>query len=203
MEEFEDRLAHQYGEILGVGKIEWVDRHLARRWYREIWLPFFAGVRLEAENRVGPSVMPFADPQVSAAALEATPYIGSHGDFEAEMIRRLDARIAALPSSYGPGFSKTPWHRKMRDFAMAMVPIRARLARNNAKLVPKSRRCNLIPPRFRERFKAPLDHLKSLGLPIDVDFLLTEEVARDRTLYIAEHLYRQSETPEQVEKQEN
>lgn len=187
---FQDRLAARYGRLLGIGKLAWIDRHLARRWYRDIWLPWFAGPRLEAENRVGPSFMPFADVEVSAEALAATRFIGAHGDFEAAMIRTLDDRIAALPSSYGPGFGPTQRHRKLRDFAMSLVPIWARLARNRARSRILSRSEAGIPVRYQERFAGPLGFLRSLDLPIDVDYLLRDSVSRDRTLYIAEYLYR-------------
>ena len=187
---FEHRMATKYGSILGVGRLKWADRYLARRWYREVWLPDFAGARLAAESGVAPSIMPFAEPAISAAALAATPYIGPHGEFEAEMIRRLDARIAALPSSYGPGFSKTPLHRKLRDFAMSMAPVSSRLVRNRVKHLLRPRRPAGIPERFRGRLTPPIGHLKSLDLPVDIDFLLADPVSRDRTLYVAEYLYR-------------
>ncbi len=187
---FESRMACKYGEILDLGTLEWVDRHVARRWYREVWLPYFGGVRLAAENRVAPSMMPFAEPTVSEAALAATPFIGPRGEFEAEIIRRLDARIAALPSSYGYGFSSIPRHRKLRDLVASLVPISARLARNRLKASLSSRPAAGLPARFRERFSAQIENLKEMGLPIDIEYLLKEPVSRDRTLYIAEYLYR-------------
>lgn len=189
---FERRMAERYGEILGLGKIDRMNRHIARRWYREVWLSSYGGVRLAAENRVGLSLMPFADREVSAVALGATPYIGAHGEFEAEMIRRLDAKIAALPSSYGPGFSKAPFHRRLRDFAMSLIPIGARLARHRAKELTRRGRetTGTIPPQFHGRFAPVLAHLRAMVPPVDLDFLLRDPVARDRALYIAEYLYR-------------
>ena len=110
---FEDRLSLKYGKLVGIDRLERVDRHLARRCYRDIWLPYFAGPRLSAENRIGPALMPFAQGTVSAAALAATPFIGSHGEFEAALIRHMDQRIAAVPSSYGPGFARYPLSRRL------------------------------------------------------------------------------------------
>ncbi len=189
---FEDRLASKYGELLGLGKLRRLDRHLARRWYRDIWLPYFAGPRLSAENRVGPSLMPFADGRVSAAALAATPFIGAYGEFEAALLRRLDEKIAAVPSSYGPGFSRPPLKRRLRELAMALVPLQARLARH--RVLGRLRRAG---PRdgkeLCERFGEPLRLLKGMKLPLNIDFLLQDQVSRDRTLYMAEFLHRHRE----------
>ena len=106
------------------------------------------------------------------------------------MLRRLDANIAAIPSSYGPGFSKTPIHRKMRDLAISLVPVWARIERNRMINMLQLRQQPIIPTRFRERFKPQIDFLKSVELPIYIDSLFEDIVSRDRMLYISEYLYR-------------
>ncbi|MBN1461636.1 MAG: hypothetical protein JXA57_19060 [Armatimonadetes bacterium] len=186
---FEERLALKYGELLGLGKLARLDRHLARRWYREIWLPFFAGPRLSAENRVGPALMPFADGAVSSAALAATPFIGSHGEFEAALLRRVDEKSAALPSSYGPGFAPSPESQRLRDQALALVPLQVRLARHRMLRRP-SRDGSGDARTWRERLDGSLRFLEAMKLPLRIDFLLQDQVSRDRTLYIAEYLHR-------------
>ena len=189
---FEDRLASKYGELLGMGTLRRLDRRSARRWYRNVWLPCFAGPRLSAENRVSRSLMPFGDGRVSAAALAATPYIGAHGEFEAALIRRLDEKIAALPSSYGPGFSRGPLKRRLLELAMALVPLQARLAR--LRVLARLRRTGPDDiGRWRKRFREPLRSLNAMKLPLSIDFLLRDQVSRDRTLYMAEFLHRHRE----------
>lgn len=184
---FEKRLAQKYGDLLDLGKLDKFNRCLARRWYRDVWLPYFAGPRLSAENRVGPALMPFADGAVSGAALAATPFIGPHGELEAALIRRLNEKIAALPSTYGPGFSISPMKRRLCDMALALVPLKARLARH--RLRPRSGRSTDII-QCRERFSEPIRFLNEMKLPLNIDSLLRDQVSRDRTLYIAEFLYR-------------
>lgn len=186
---FEERLASKYGTLLGVGRLRRLDRGLARRWYRDIWLPFSAGPRLSAENRVGPALMPFAEGSVSAAALAATPFIGPHGDFEAAMIRRLNEKVASVPSSYGPGFGSSPWHRRMLEGITALVSVWARRARHRS-LRFRQRSTAETPGWWYERFEKPIGFLKVLKLPLDIDRLLEDQVSRDRTLYVAEFLYR-------------
>jgi len=190
-EHFESYFATRHGAVLGLSKLKWLDRHLARRWYRDIWLPHFAGARLAAERRVGRAMMPFADPAVSATALAATPFIGAHGELEAELLRRLDAGIAALPSSYGAGFGRIPRHRRLKDAVMALAPIAARLARNRLRQNWRGPRTSTLPAPSRERFQDALANLQAQAPSIDVGFLLGDCVSRDRTLYIAEFLFRQ------------
>jgi len=186
---FENRLAAKYGEILGEGKLVRLDRHMVRRWYRDVWLPYFAGPRLSAENRVGQALMPFADGGVSAAALEATPFIGAHGEFEAAMIRRLDEKIAALPSSYGPGFARSSSGRRFQDQIMALVPLSTRVLRNE--LLLRRRGGQSVEPRdLKIRSGTPLSFLKEMKLPLNIEYLVQDNRSQDRTLYMAEFLFR-------------
>lgn len=180
-------LSRKYGELLGVTTLKRVCRHLVRRHYREVWLPYFAGPRISAENRVGPAVMPFADARVSAAALMATPFLGSHGEFEGAMMRRLDERIARLPSSYGPGLAKTPLLKRTRDLVVSMVPMNTRLVRH--RILERSRSHDPAD-RWKRRFAEGLQFLDRVGLPLSIEHLLGNRVSRDRTLYIAEFLHR-------------
>lgn len=190
---FEDYLATKYGKLLGTNPLSQLDLELARRYYRDIWLPYHAGPRISAENQVCPSLMPFAEASVSAAALLATPFVGSHGEFEAAMIRRLDEEFARLPSIYGRGFDEAPVMQRLKDYAISRVPLSVRLARH--RLRNRFLRCRGHNDGWcwRERFNAPLRLLKSLRLPVDLDHLLRDPVARDRTLYVAEFLYRSRE----------
>jgi hypothetical protein len=186
---FVGRLSWKFNEILGSGQLRRVDRHWARRWYRNVWLPFFAGPRLSAENRVCLSYMPFADGEVSASALAATPFIGSHGEFEAEMIRRLESSVASLPSSYGHGFARSPLKRRAFDLGVSMVPLRARLLRHCAQF-KWSHRPKVANERWKASFASALSYLKEFVPAVNIDILMQEEMSRNRILYIAEFMYR-------------
>lgn len=186
---FADRLACKYGELLGIGKLMQFDKYLARRWYREIWLPYFAGARLSAENRVGVSLMPFADGRVSAAAFAATPFIGSYGEFESAMLQSIDKKIAAMPSSYGAGFGPSPMSRRLSDFTVSLIPLKARIARHKM-LMYTCRTRAILPEKWQGLFGEPIHFLKTMNLPLNIDLLLQDQVLRDRTLFIAEFLYR-------------
>jgi hypothetical protein len=186
---FLDQLSRKYSGVLNSGALKRFDRHMARRWYHEVWLPCFAGPRLSAENRVGLALMPFADGAVSAAAFAATPFIGAHGEFEASLIRRIDEKIASMPSTYGPGFAPSSTSRRLRDLALALVPLAVRRARHRLRTHPCSSLNNSI--RWRNRFGESLQFLKTMPLPLNLDFLLHDQVRRDRVLYVSEFLYRQ------------
>ncbi len=186
---FEKAMTRKYGDQLGEGPLKRMDRATARRWYREVWLPFFAGPRLSAENRVAPAVMPFADGTVSAAALAATPFIGPHGEFEATLIECINRRLARLPSSYhqGPDFLRRM--RCARDAVAASVPVSIRLARHRLVQRPQRPRTG-IESSWQDRFAGPLSLLKRLNLGLDIDLMLSFEEERARVLYVAEFLFR-------------
>lgn len=191
---FEDRMAVKYGKLLGRSRFNWIDRWTARQWYRDVWLRWFAGARFVAENKVGKSEMPFADTEVSEAALAATPFIGAHGEFEAAMIKRLDSKIAALPSTYGHNFARIPYHRKLRDQFVSLVPLILRIQRSKARKFWFRRNKGGIPQRFRERFKESVNYLKCLVPEVNINYLINcSKVSRDRALYIAEYQYRNRE----------
>ena len=114
----------------GSDRLKWFDRERARRYYRDIWLPYVAGPRISAENQLGQSLMPFADAAVSAAALRATPFVGSHGDFEAAMIRRLNRRPPGCRRPTAVGLGDVTAEATGR-FGVTLLPLRARLMRHH------------------------------------------------------------------------
>ena len=71
--------------------------------------------------------------------------------------------------------------------ALANVPLKARLTRY--RLRQRSGRSTDII-RWRERFSEPIRFLNEMKLPLNINALLRNQISRDRTLYIAEFLYR-------------
>ncbi len=185
---FQRRMAVKYGELMGTGTQKHIDRSLARRWYRNVWLPYFAGPRLSAENRVAPALMPFADGVVSAAALAATPFVGAHGQFEAALIARINKRLAEVPSSYGHSFAWSAKRHVLRDSAAASMPLWLRRVRHQVMARRAGKKSAGIPS-LNQRFAESLRLLRGLELPLDIEVLLRDQVTRDRTLYIAEFLH--------------
>ncbi|MBN2466218.1 hypothetical protein JXD38_11410 [candidate division WOR-3 bacterium] len=196
-----DRLGRKYARLMGVDCLGRIDRHLARRWYRDVWLPYSAGPRLSAENQLSFALMPFADWSVTGESLKATPYIGVGGEFEAAMIRTLDRRAAALTSYYGHSFDRMPLRTRLTDRVRSLVPLGIRQRLHTRKMmaaVSRQRpgRTPVLPPGVEEGLQV----LREMDLPVNWDVLLADDVNRDRCFYVAyflssfrEHLKSDSE----------
>jgi hypothetical protein len=165
------------------------DLHSARRWYRDVWLPFSAGPRLCAENQLAFALMPFADSIVSAESLGVTPHLGSGGSFQSAMIRTLDPEIAKVDSNYGHGLDRIPPMTRFRDSLISVFPLSIRCRYHMSRTLARARR-NTIPaaPQLRSVTEG-LELLRQLKLPIRWDVLMSRSFDRDRCYYIAHFLH--------------
>jgi hypothetical protein len=159
---------------------------VARRWYRDVWLPYSAGPKLSAENQTSFALMPFADRSVTHESLKATRHLGTGGAFEAAMIQRLDSGAAGVTSNYGHSFDHVPLRTRLSDGVKSRVPLGPRLRVHTKKVMSTAGRKhpdNTIepPPGVREGLRV----LKRINLPVNWDVLLSNDVNRDRCYYIA------------------
>lgn len=170
----------KYEKILGCKNL--FDRMWARRYYREIWLPYFAGVKHASESQLCHHLIPFAESSISSFALCATPRLGIAGRFEASMIQRLDPALSRVNSSYGYSFDDIPFSTYVRAWLKALIPLQTRnlIGRTHA-------RAQSYPPLSHEplEIQRSVRDLKQLELPISIEQLLRDRVHRDRVHYIS------------------
>jgi hypothetical protein len=181
-----ERLGRKYARLMEVDSLDRLDRHLARRWYRDVWLPYSAGPRLCAENQLSFALMPFADWSVTRESLKATPHIGVGGEFEAAMIRTLDRGAARVVSNYGHGFDRVPLRTRVSEEVKSRVPLGLKLRYHTRKVMSAvgpagPANTHEPPPGVEEGLRV----LKGVGLPVNWDVLLSNDVNRDRCYYIA------------------
>lgn len=86
---------------LGLRNSRWTTRRAIFRFYNELWIPSGPGIRAQVESKLVPSFSPFAEARVSRDAYSIVPHLGLFGRFEAEMIRRLNPRLAAVETVHG------------------------------------------------------------------------------------------------------
>jgi hypothetical protein len=73
--------------------------------------------------RFGPTGMPYLEPAVTEHASILPLHWKNHGDYEAELIRRADCRLAAYRSVYGHDFAApAPFPRRLLDYATYLRP---------------------------------------------------------------------------------
>jgi len=109
----------------GSGRLSRLDR---RRFYEEVWLADWHGLRNSVENQFAHYYSPFAHPPVMCASRSALGLLGSGGAFEAAMIRQLDREIAKIQSSYGYGFDRVPVGQRVRSQLWASLPTGLKLS---------------------------------------------------------------------------
>lgn len=115
-------IIRKLSERLGVDLARSVDQLTMRRYHGEIRLPDCEGTLANADNQLAFFMMPFAEPSVTTAAYEATPYIGIDGRFQAALMTRLDATVAAVDSHYGFPFTRQPWHHQVYAALRGYLP---------------------------------------------------------------------------------
>lgn len=184
---FMEKIQGKYARLTGVERWGHFDRRIARDIYRRVWIPYFGGVRLAAENRVSPALMPFGERGVTRSAMSCTEFIGMGGGLEAAMIKALDETVAGVTSGYGHSFSAIPWWAGGRSLGIGAVPLSAR---NAYGAIRAKRRCALggapnNPARAVGSVRAGEEILRRLRLPVDLSGLLSPGASRDRTLFLA------------------
>ncbi|HPQ39008.1 MAG TPA: hypothetical protein PLV45_01420 [bacterium] len=144
-----------------------------RRYYTDIWLRDWFGLRHSVENQVSVYIAPFTDPQVTAQAHLSAEWIGWDGDLEAMMIQKLDPDAADIRSSYGYSLSRLPIRQRVRSAIRGSVPPGLKLAAGYIRQAYRSTNPLLNQPDVTADpvLSDAMETLMDLNLPIDLDML--------------------------------
>lgn len=105
---------------LGLEKntLDFLDR---KRFYANVFLSDWHGVRNTIENQYAVYYSPFTDPVVIEQSLATAHYQGKAGEYEAAMIRTLSGELANINSEYGHTMmhipAKVKWRATLRAWA--------------------------------------------------------------------------------------
>lgn len=114
-----------------------------RRYYSEIRMPECDGVNNNAHNQIAFFHTPFFDPKIVYEGINATPYIGCDGLYQAKLITRLNPALAAYQSHYGHPFDYVPTSYLVKCWVKGKMPDTLRYAR--AKMVSRRRSKGFLP----------------------------------------------------------
>jgi hypothetical protein len=148
--------------------------YAAKRFENEIYNPSNRGLNTNAENQASWFLSPFAEYSISHNAYRAIPFLGNYLDFEMDMIRALDPRMAGIQTSYGFDLSrKTPLRYRKNEYLKNALPgnfyfrlKRRKWTRSNPATLP------FLLERFRQ-LRSIVDNLRELRLPVRLDQLFT------------------------------
>lgn len=92
-----------------------------KRFYAQIFLSDWHGVRNSVENQYSHYYTPFVDLSVIRQSLRTTAMHGVGGEFEAAMIKSLSPVLAGFQSEYGHDFVKIPTSHMVRQYVRAIL----------------------------------------------------------------------------------
>ena len=121
---------------------------------------FWTAREAEINQRFGCMHFPFLEPACVAASARIPVAARHFGWAQREMIRRLDARLAMLPSSYGFAFSQRPTVRYRANVLASLArPARLRPALARARQRRESRPAHLDSDRLGEIIDPTFPHM--------------------------------------------
>lgn len=94
-----------------------------RRYYSEVRMPDCDAINSDAQNQLSFYHMPFTDPSLVCEGINATPYIGLGGDYQAALIKKLSPKLAKFTSHYGYSFnSRAPLKNRLKSKLREELP---------------------------------------------------------------------------------
>jgi hypothetical protein len=163
-----DRAAYREalaGKLKFLVGVEIMGREEVASLYTILRSTYFAGPTNKELNRLGPSLLPFAEPRLAAPSYRIALRHRVYGRFESEMIRRLNPALAACPTSYGHRFSDSPpLARRVRESAERHVRnlLPLPLVFSAYRMLRKKNQYNDAPYCYAERYLRQVVELKNL-----------------------------------------
>lgn len=85
--------------------------------------PDYRSLQVQMENRLGFSINPFLDTQVSNASKLAIPFLGKSITFQLDMMKQLSPLLASIPNTYGFDFTKRePLKSRLASWLWNKIP---------------------------------------------------------------------------------
>lgn len=114
----ENRIVSNLVELLGPGHM---DLLTYKKFYLKVVVPSYRSLQSNVENRYGFILNPFADTNISFAAIQAYRYLGKSFQFQIDMLKALNPELASLPNDYGFNFLKGPDIKSKMSFALWVI----------------------------------------------------------------------------------
>jgi hypothetical protein len=177
----------KYKTLMGVESLKSFNRHAARLFYRNVWIPSCIGPKVTAENQLTSALYPFAEAIITSHSINITPSVGLSGEFEAEMIQRLDPMVAQVKSAYGHPLGSPSLLARVEALLASYTPMN--LKRLRATFTSRNRQRNeyttIEPSALREGVRL----LRDLSLPMNLDHLFSNSDHFNRAMYLAFFLH--------------
>ncbi|MBN1295819.1 hypothetical protein JXA80_03500 [bacterium] len=154
-----------------------------RRYYTDVWLPDWHGLRNSCENQFSTYLAPFADATVFQYAHGACRWIGCNGAFEADILSNLSPEIANRPSSYGYPLATLPFAARCRARLRCALPAGLKLLAGSLRIAYRTVPRLMDYPEIAQIpiLKQTAQDMLDLKLPINLDRLA---ISREKRVLI-------------------
>lgn len=149
-----------------MGDLKKVNYFVSKRYYKDIWLRDWHGLRNSAENQYNYHLSPFADHTLANPSIFSSKHHKSLGKFEIDLIGEFCKPLLAIDSVYGFSFDNLPLKERIMESIKISIPVGLKFYLG--KQLAKSKRLRFVSsqnPIVRQNLEA----LKALGLKLDLD----------------------------------
>jgi len=117
-----DRMRRWLVDAIGIKDGDRVPSTNIRKFYPDVWVPQWFGLRFSVENQFSLYFAPFTDPRVTVSVDAIGSRIGWHNALETQMIQSLNPAVAALPTSYGYPCDRIPVRHRFHAMVRCRTP---------------------------------------------------------------------------------
>jgi len=161
------KIREKIGDVFLNRKVKFID---LRRYYSKVRMPEGDGNNNNAHNQLAFYHTPFFDPIIIREGLNATPYIGFNGNYQAELIKKIAPNLASFQSHYGHSFDNVPLDYRIKSWAKSKIPNKGHHLR--ARFLDKKKSGSFIPG-----FMA---FIKANPMLLEIKNILSESILNDR-----------------------
>lgn len=182
-------------KVMNIPLKHYISKSMIYKYSSEVWTPFARGIKNNAENQIAFFLTPLAEQQIKSLGYQCFPYLGLNGEFESEIIERLDKEIAMIPSNYGFGFDNIPLTYKLKILLKGLIPIKVKNILYKYQVQQKESNSSSFYILYNNNqiIRNIYDFLKELNLPIQMETIFKSPTDMKRVLFMGYTLIRLSD----------
>jgi len=161
------KIGEKIGDFTSNRKVKFID---LRKYYSKVRMPECDGNNNNAHNQLAFYHTPFFDPTIIREGINATPYIGYDGNYQAKLIEKIDSELASFQSHYGHSFSKFHMNYRLKYWTKSKIPNKIHHLR--ARYIDKSKSGSFIP--------GFMEFIGANPMLLEIKKILSDSILQDR-----------------------
>lgn len=161
----------------------WLTREEIQRYYCEMWVAGGPGIRNQIENQISYFLSPFTDRHLQKNSYSAVGFLGIGGRFQADLIKLINPKLAAVVSDYGFSFDHIPLKHYIFAYASAFIG-RKRKVKLKTMIRPKRNYLNNFGP-HKKAIENKLEFLELFMFQFPIKSKFFEQDTIDRLIALS------------------